>query len=421
MQNSQKEGIVISNAAELYLGPVSNYEPIYSNEIPDAVVIKNGLIEAIGETSTILSNYSKFDYEIIDCKKMKTVCSSFVDSHTHLVFAGDRSHELRMKIQGKSYLEIAQSGGGIMFSVNKTREASKSELEVLALKRLDEMLLHGTTTIEAKSGYGLDAKSEIKILEVIQSVNEKHPIDIVPTFLGCHIKPADYLGNQWEYIESMIQLLPQIKHQNLAEYVDIWTDKGAFSVEESQHFLNESKKMGFKLRVHADELENVGATLMAAELEAVSADHLLFAEAVSASALAQSQVVANLLPATPFVLMLKKYANYQMFKDAGVEVALSSDFNPNCYILDMQSVIGLGSFMMKMLPEEALRAATYGGAKALNRENEIGSLDIGKKADVLILDILSIASIPYRFGVNHTDTVFKDGNIIVREGRKIAN
>jgi imidazolonepropionase len=420
MQNKEKEGIIISNASELFLGPVSKYEPIYSNEIPDAIVIKNGLIEAIGETSNILSNYSKFDYEVIDCKKKKTVCPSFVDSHTHLVFAGDRSHELRMKIQGKSYLEIAQGGGGIMFSVKKTREATKLELEKLALQRLDEMLLHGTTTIEAKSGYGLDAKTEIKILEVIQEVNEKHPIDIIPTFLGCHIKPADFLGNQWEYIDSMTQLLPQIKGRNLAEYVDIWTDKGAFSVEESKQFLEDAKSFGFKSRVHADELENVGAALMAAELGAVSADHLLYAEAISASAMAQANVVANLLPATPFVLMLKKYANYQMFKDAGVEVALSSDFNPNCYILNMQLVIGLGCFMMRMLPEEALKASTFGGAKALNRENEIGSLDIGKRADILILDLPSVASIPYRFGVNHADTVFKDGKIIVKDGKKIV-
>ncbi|OLS32050.1 MAG: Imidazolonepropionase [Candidatus Heimdallarchaeota archaeon AB_125] len=421
MQNAEKEGIIISNASELFLGPVTKYEPIYSKEVPDTIVIKNGLIEAIGETSNILSNYSKFDHEVIDCKKKQIVCPSFVDSHTHLVFAGDRSHELRMKIQGKSYLEIAQGGGGIMFSVNKTREASKSELENSALQRLDEMLLHGTTTIEAKSGYGLDAKTEIKILEVIQEVNEKHPIDIIPTFLGCHMKPVDFLGNQWEYIESMTQLLPQIKGRQLAEYVDIWTDKGAFSVEESQQFLEDAKSFGFKSRVHADELENVGAALMAAELGAVSADHLLYAEAVSASAMAQANVVANLLPATPFVLMLKKYANYQMFKDAGVEVALSSDFNPNCYILNMQLVIGLGCFMMKMLPEEALKAATFGGAKALNRENEIGTLDIGNKADILILDLSSVSSIPYRLGINHANTVFKDGKIVVKDGKKIAN
>ncbi len=419
MQDTEKEGIIISNASELFLGPVTKHEPVYSNEIADAVVIKKGIIEAIGETSIILSNYSKFDYEIIDCKKRNAVCSSFVDSHTHLVFAGDRSHELRMKLQGKSYLEIAQGGGGIMFSVNKTREASESELENLALQRLDEMLLHGTTTIEAKSGYGLDAENEIKILEVIQSVNEKHPIEIISTFLGCHITPTDFLGNQWEYIESMMQLLPQIKSRNLAEFVDIWTDQGAFSVEESTLFLEQSKEMGFKSRVHADELENVGAAIMAANLRAVSADHLLLSEAVSADAMAEANVVANLLPATPFVLMSKKYANYQMFKDAGVTVALSSDFNPNCYVLDMQTVIALGCYMMKMLPEEALQASTYGGAVSLNRENEIGSIDIGKSADIQILDVQNIASIPYKFGVNHVNTVIKNGKIVVENGIKV--
>ncbi|MHA1198138.1 MAG: imidazolonepropionase [Candidatus Heimdallarchaeaceae archaeon] len=420
MHNREKEGIIVSNASELFLGPITQYEPVYSNEIADAVVIKNGLVEAIGESSTILSNYSKFDYDVIDCEKKQTVCPGYVDSHTHLVFAGDRSHELRMKLQGKSYLDIAQSGGGIMFSVSKTREASKTELETLALQRLDEMLLHGTTTIEAKSGYGLDAESEIKILEVIQSVNEQHPIDIIPTFLGCHITPKDFLGNQWEYVESMMQLLPQIKSRNLAEFVDIWTDKGGFSVEESTFFLEQSSKLGFKSRVHADELENVGAAIMAANLGAVSADHLLLSEAVSADAMAEANVVANLLPATPFVLMSKKYANFRMFKDAEVTVALSSDFNPNCYVLDMQTVIVLGCFMMKMLPEEAMTASTYGGAMSLNRENEIGSIDLGKSADIQILDIPNVDSIPYRFGVNHVNTVIKKGKVLVKDGKKMV-
>lgn len=419
MQEKEKEGIIISNASELFLGPLTIYEPVYPNEVADAIVIKNGLIEAIGETSNILSNYSKFDYHVINCKKNQAVCPGFVDSHTHLVFAGDRSHELRMKLQGKSYLEIAQSGGGIMFSVNKTRDASRSELEKLALERLDEMLLHGTTTIEAKSGYGLDPENEIKLLEVIQYVNENHPIDIVPTFLGCHMTPKDYLGNQWEYVDSMIQLLPQIKSGNLAEFVDIWTDKGAFSVEESTHFLENAHQMGFKSRIHADELENMGAAIMAANLGVTSADHLLLTEAVSADAMAEKNVVANLLPATPFVLMSKKYANYRMFKDAGVTVALSSDFNPNCYVLDMQTVIALGCYMMKMLPEEALIAATHGGAVSLNREDNIGSIDVGKKADIQILDIPSIDSIPYRFGINHVNTVIKKGKVVVENRKRV--
>jgi imidazolonepropionase len=342
LPQTEKEGIILANASELFTGPVTKYEPVYSEEVLDGLVIRRGKIENMGETSRILADYSRQDYEIIDCGN-RVVCPGFVDSHTHLVFAGDRSHELRLKIQGKTYMEITKSGGGIMFSVENTRNASKDELAKLALQRLDEMLLHGTTTVEAKSGYGLNPESEIKILEVIKEVNEKHAIDIVPTFLGCHIMPKDYVGNQWEYIESMLQLLPTIKNNQLAEYVDIWTDLGAFTIEESKSFLAEASNQGFKLRVHADELDNVGAALMAAEVGAVSADHLLKSEAVAASAMAESNVVANLLPATPYVLMSKYYANYQMFKDAGVTVALSSDFNPNCYVLNMQVVIGLAS------------------------------------------------------------------------------
>jgi len=417
MLNIEKEGIILSDISDLFLGPITKYEPIYTGEKTDCLVIHKGKIEAIGETSRLLAEYTRQDYEIIHCNK-KTVCPGFVDSHTHLVFAGDRSHELTLKIQGNSYQEIAQKGGGIMFSVKKTREASKEELIQLGLTRLDKMLLHGTTTVEAKSGYGLNPDAEIKILEVINELNEKHPIDIIPTFLGCHIMPEDFVGNQWEYIESMMQLLPIIKNRNLAEFVDIWTDLGAFTTEESKVFLEESEKQGFKLRVHADEMDNVGAALMAAEMKAASADHLLKAEAVSARSMADAGVVANLLPGTPFVLMSKHYANYQMFKDAGVTVALSTDFNPNCYILDMQTIVGLGCFMMKMLPEEALEAATYGGAVSLNRENEIGLLDLEMKADLLILDAPNIDSIPYQFGTNHVNTVIKSGKIIVKNGEK---
>lgn len=416
MFDTEKEGIILSDISDLFLGQVNKYEPIYTNEKIDCLVINKNQIEAIGETSRLLAEYSRQDYDIIDCSN-KTVCPGFVDSHTHLVFAGDRSHELNLKIQGKSYQEIAQKGGGIMFSVKKTRDATKEELIELSKTRLDKMLLHGTTTVEAKSGYGLNAESEIKILEVINELNAMHPIDIIPTFLGCHIKPEDFMGNQWEYIESMMQLLPIIKNRNLAEYVDIWTDLGAFTTEESKVFLEESEKQGFKLRIHADEMDNVGAALLAAEMKVASADHLLKAEAVSARSMADAGVVANLLPGTPFVLMSKQYANFQMFKDAGATVALSTDFNPNCYILDMQTIIGLGCFMMKMLPEEALKAVTYGGATSLNRENEIGSLDLEMNADILILDASSVDTIPYQFGTNHVNTVIKNGKIIVKNGK----
>jgi len=419
MLTDEKEGIIIANIANLFLGPVKKYEPIYPNEKPDALVIKDGKIEAIGETGRILSDYRRVDYEYINCDNKKTVMSGFVDSHTHLVFAGDRSHELTEKIKGVTYKEIAAKGGGINYTVRATRAAKKEDLKEIALKRLDEMLLHGTTTVEAKSGYGLNHESELKILEVIQELKEEHPIEIVPTFLGCHIKPEDFMGNEYEYIEMMIHLLPEIKRRNLAEYVDIWTDAGAFTIEESEFFLKAAKKEGFELRVHADEMDNVGAGVMAANLGAVSADHLLKSEAITADAMAEKGVVANLLPGTPFVLMSKKYANHRMFKDSGCTVALSTDFNPNCYITNMQTVIGLGSFMMRMTPEEAVIAATYGGAKALKRDDRLGTLDLGMDADVLILDVPHINCLVYQFGVNRVNTVIKQGEIVVKEGKII--
>ena len=415
MFHEEKEGIIIANIAELFLGEVKKYEPSYPNEKPDALVIKNGKIEAIGETGRILSDYNRTDYEYINCNNEQSVCPGFVDSHTHLVFAGNRAHELEMKIQGISYSEIAAKGGGINYTVRETRNASKKELKEAALKILNKMLLHGTTTIEAKSGYGLNHESELKILEVINELNEEHPIEIVPTFLGCHIKPEDFMGNTYEYIETMMYLLPEIKRRNLAEYVDIWTDLGAFTVEESEFFLKEAIKQGFKIRVHADEMDNVGAGIMAANLGAVSADHLLKSEAITAEAMAEKEVVANLLPGTPFVLMSKKYANYRMFRDANCTVALSTDFNPNCYILNMQTILTLGTYMMKMTPKEALKAGTFGGAKALNREKRIGSLDLGMQADVLILDVPSIDDLVYQFGTNNVSTVIKEGKILVKD------
>jgi len=421
MLNAKKEGIIICDIAELFLGPIHKHEPVYANEKPDALVIKDGKIEAIGETTRIFADYSRSDYDIINCNDRKIVCSGFVDSHTHLVFAGNRSHELSMKIKGKSYLEIAKAGGGINYTVRETRNASEEELSSLAIQRLDQMLLHGTTTIEAKTGYGLTPESEMRLLKVTNELNNKHPIDIIPTFLGCHIKPEDFTGNNWDFVELMIQLLPEIKRLNMANFVDIWVDYGAFSIEESTAFLTAAKENGFDLRIHADEMENVGAAIMAASMGAVSADHLLKAEAISANAMADADVVANLLPGTPFVLMSKNYANFPMFRDAGVTVALSTDFNPNCYILNMQIVIALGSFMMKMLPKEALKAATYGGAKSLKIEKEVGSLDLGMNADITILEVPSIDSLVYQFDRNHVSDVIKNGNIVVKNKEIVEN
>ncbi len=417
MSKEEKEGIIIYNISELFLGK-TEYR-IENSEKNDAIVVEKEKIVAIGKTANILANYKLQDYEGIDCKGKHAVCPGFVDSHTHLVFDGDRAHELKMKIEGKTYKEIAEKGGGISYTVNMTRKAEKKQLEEKAMQRLNEMLLHGTTTIEAKSGYGLTEESEIKLLEVANEVNEKHPIDIISTFLGCHIKPKDFEGSEMEYVEKMIKILPEIKRRNLAEYTDIWVDQGAFTVETSKHYLQTAKDLGFQLRIHADEMDNVGGALLAAEMECHSADHLLMADEKSAKAMAKAKVVANLLPGTPFVLMIKEYANYKMLVDAGVEVALSTDFNPNCHMTNMQTIIGLGSFMQKMTPEQAMNAATYGGALSLKREKEVGTLDIEKKADIVILNCPTIDHIVYQFGINHVKHVIKNGKIVVKDGKNV--
>ncbi len=373
-----------------------------------SVWVSHGQITAVGASDDV-----EHDAEtIIDCSG-KTVMPGFVDPHTHLVFAGSREKELGMKLRGMTYMEILQSGGGILSTVKATREASKEQLLEQSRKRMDTMMCFGTTTTEAKSGYGLDKETELKMLEVIKELDTAHPMDIVPTFLGAHAIPEEYAGRSEDYIKSLIDLLPEIKEKELAEFCDVFCEDGAFSLEESKYLLLAAKDLGLGAKIHADEIKNLGGSSLAAELGAISAEHLAVTSEDDMKAMAEVGVIGLLLPATPYSLMQNQYADARKMIEIGVPIALATDLNPNCWTESMQFIISLACYKMKMTPEEAIVAATINAAFAIDRAEKVGSIEVGKQADLIILDVPNYGHIPYRFGVNHVETVIKSGRIVV--------
>lgn len=376
-----------------------------------ALGITNGIISCIGSTEDLLKTFTADT--IIDASK-KVVMPGFVDPHTHPIFVKTRENEFEMRLQGKSYKEISQTGGGIRASIKDVRNALLDELVDLGLKRINKMLEMGTTTIEAKSGYGLTTESEIKMLKAIQMINEMSDMEIIPTFLGAHEYPEEYKDDHETYIDILInEMLPAVKEQNLAEYCDIFCEEHVFTVNESRRILNAAKELGFKIRFHADELEPIGGAELAAEVKAVSADHLVAISDEGIIKLKEAGVIPILLPATTFSLGLKKYAPARKMIDAGLPVALSTDFNPgSCNCDSQQFVTSLACLQMKMLPAEAINAVTINAAHSLERGKLIGSLEVGKQADVIVLDMPTYQYLPYHLGSNTVETVIKKGKII---------
>jgi len=380
-----------------------------------AVIIKEGVIEAVGQTGDIEKQFKKSgadhsDFDIIDARG-KAVLPGFVDSHTHLVFGGYRAEEFSWRLRGDSYMEIMQRGGGIVNTVNATRQASAEELLQSGIKRLNSMLSFGVTTVEGKSGYGLDRETEIKQLEVMARLNQIHYLDVVPTFLGAHAVPQEYKGKQDAFIDFMAtDVLPRVADQTLAEFCDIFCEKSVFSVEQSRRLLTRAKELGFKLKLHADEIVQLGGAELAAELGAVSADHLLQASDQGIKDMAAAGVVATLLPATAFSLK-ESYANGRKMIDSNCAVALATDFNPgSCFTESIPLVFALATLYMNISTEEAINALTINGAAALNRADQIGSIDAGKKGDLIVLEFPSYTYIPYHLGVSTVEKVIKQGN-----------
>jgi len=412
--------LIIKNANELLTVAGGSQKPFLGTQMRELGIIKKGglavdrgRIVAVGKIENVTRQFK--GKETIDATG-KVVMPGFVDCHTHLVFAGSREDEFEMRLQGASYMEILKAGGGILKTVRETRKASRTELVESCKKTLKVMLEHGTTTIETKSGYGLNTKDEIKCLEVMKILNERQRVEVVPTFLGAHAIPPEYKDNVEEYVALITEeMIPAIANRRLAEFCDVFCEKEVFTVEQSRKILLNGKKHGLIPKLHADEMTRFGGAELAAEIGAVSAEHLLFASDKGIKTLAKRVVVAVLLPGAAFSLMIGRYAEARKMVKFNVPVALGTDFNPSCWIENMQTIIGLACYQMKMTPAEAIVATTINAAHAINRAKEVGSLEVGKRADILVLDIPNHKFLGYRYGVNLVDKVFKNGKLVVNE------
>ena len=406
---SETVDILIKNANELITLKGSN-SPRKKKEMSDIGVVKNGYVAIKNGVITEVGKNLKIKAETVIDAKGKTVMPGFVDPHTHLVFSGSREFELDWKLKGMSYIDIKKKGGGITYTVDKTRKASTDRLFDEARLRLDKMLSYGTTTCEAKSGYGLNTETELKILKVNKKLDDTHPVDIVSTFLGAHAIPREYPVS--DYVKTVIdEMLP--KASKYAEFCDVFCEKGFFTYKQSKKILEEAKKYGLTPKIHADEIVDTSGATLASEVGAISAEHLLMVSDKGIKDMAKAGVIGVMLPGTPFCLMMKEYAPARKMIDSGVPIALATDLNPNCYVENMQFIIQLACFNMKMTPAEAITAATFNAACAINRQKQIGSIEKGKQADIIILDAPNHLYIPYHFGINHVETVIKKGLILI--------
>ncbi|MGB7061850.1 MAG: imidazolonepropionase [Candidatus Zixiibacteriota bacterium] len=413
-------GLVIRNARQILTVRSDQQSPRTGEQMEDvgiiedaAVAVSEGKIAAVGKTEEVLAQV-KIDErtKVIDAKD-KVVLPGFVDCHTHPVFAATREEEFEMRVKGRSYQEIAAAGGGIKSSVRSLRAASKQELIELTLPRLNRMMSYGTTTIEAKSGYGLSLEDEIKMLEVIKELNKTHPIDLVPTFLGAHEIPEEYKGRRDEYIKLIIEkMIPEVAKRKLAVFCDIFCEKGVFDINESRRILTAAKDHGFKLKLHADQLTALGGAKLAAELGAISADHLEFIDDEGIEMMKQAGVIGVLLPGACFGLGMKEYPPARKMIDQGLPVALATDFNPGSSMTEsMPIILSMACLMMKMSPAEAVVASTINSAYAVDTAKEVGSIEKGKKADLVIWNVRDYKEIPYHYGVNLVDQVIKEGEV----------
>lgn len=413
-----KADLILKNIGKLVTMQGSSYFRVKEemnkiNIIENAyIAVKNGKILAIG-VGDEFGNLCGDDTKIHDAEGL-LVTPGLIDSHTHLIHGGSRENEFSMKLNGVPYIEILNNGGGILSTVKATKEASEEELYKKAKKSLDRMLEFGVTTVEEKSGYGLELNTEIKQLEVARVLDKNHPVDLVHTFLGAHAVPEEYKENHKAYIDILVDvMMPKIKDMGLAEFCDVFCEEGVFTIEESEYILQKAKEMGYKLKIHADEIESLGGAELAAKLGCVSADHLMAASDEGIKMMAENNVVANILPATSFNLN-KNYADCRKMIDMGAIVSLSSDYNPgSCPSENLQLVMQLGCLHLKMTPNEVLTAVTINAAYAIDRADKIGSIEVGKNADFVVFDARNVEYLMYHFGINHTKKVYKNGNLVV--------
>jgi len=381
-----------------------------------AVLVRDGLIAAVGAQAEVEKLSEARGAEKIDLGG-RVALPGFVDSHTHLVHAASRAEEYELRIAGAGYEEIARKGGGILNSVKKLRAATSEALKKRAFAALKKFARHGTTTLEAKSGYGLDVASELKILRLHKELAAEQALEIVSTFLGAHVVPAEFRGKSGgaeRYIKLIEEnLLPHIGENRLAEFCDVFCDRGAFTVEQSKRALQAGRQWGLAPRMHAEQLSRTGAARLAILMRAASCDHLEQVNKSDIKALGKSETVATLLPGCDFHLGLKQYAPARALIEAGAIVALATDYNPGTSpTVSMPMILSLACRQLRMTPAEAIAAATINGAYALRREKSIGSLEVGKQADIAVFEVADYREIPYYFGVNHCWMTVKRGRVI---------
>ncbi len=385
--------------------------------IKDAgILVDDGIIRCVGPTAEVLATARQSahaeDIPTISVEG-KTLTPGYVDSHTHFVFGGDRAQEFVERLAGVSYMEIMARGGGIAHTTQATRQATENELFIAGLGRLERMLHNGVTTVEGKSGYGLDEATELKQLAVMQRLADMQPVEIVRTFMGAHAIPAEYRGRADEFIDFMAQsVMPRVAESRLAEYVDIFCEKGVFDVAQSRRYFRAAKALDLGTRIHAEEIVNLGGAQLAAEVGCASADHLLQISEEGIHALAASDIIATLLPATAFCLR-EHYAPARRLIDAGCAVALASDYNPgSCHTQSIPLVISLAALYMAMTCEEILTALTLNGAAALGRADRLGSLEVGKQADILVHDCPTFRHVIYSVAENTVSAVYTKGRLV---------
>lgn len=414
-----KMDLIIKNICKL-VTMEGSFLPRIGKQMNELTILENAYIAVV--EGKIFQVGTGEDYKelvgentIIDDASGMLVTPGLVDSHTHLVHGGSRENEFSKKLNGVPYIQILQEGGGILSTVNATKNSTFDELYNKAKKSLDRMLEFGVTTVEEKSGYGLELETEVKQLEVAHKLDKDHPVDLVHTFLGAHAVPVEYKSNNEAYIKLLVEeIMPKVKELDLAEFCDVFCEEGVFSVEESDYILSKAKEMGYKLKIHADEIVPIGGAELAAKLGCISADHLMAASDEGLRDMAEKGVIANILPGTSFNLN-KPSANGRKMIDLNVPISLSSDYNPgSCPSENLQFVMQLGCLNLKMTPNEVLTAVTINAAHCVDRSTEIGSIEVGKKADIAIFDAPNVEYLMYHFGINHIDRVYKEGRLVVK-------
>lgn len=415
-----KASLIIKNIDKL-ITLKGEDRPRKGKDLKDIGIVENGII-ALNEDKIIHVGKGELPADIdvgeetiIIDGKGKTVTPGLIDSHTHLVHGGSRENELDMKLKGVPYLDILAAGGGIHSTVKATKKASFQELYDKAEKSLNIMLGYGVTTVEAKSGYGIeDFDTELKQLEVAKELNKDHPVDIISTFMGAHAIPEKYKENPEEFVDIIIEkMIPKVSEKKLAKFCDVFCEEGVFTIDQSRRILLAGREHGMEPKLHADEIKPLGGAELAAEISCVSADHLIAASDTGIKAMAEKNIIGNLLPGTSFNLQTGSFARARKMVEEGVPIALSTDYNPgSCPTENLQLIMSFGALLMKLTPEEIITAVTINGACSLGVEEKVGSLEVGKQGDIVIFDSPNLEYILYHFGINHTEKVIKNGKLV---------